>query len=68
MRVVFCKVGDAVKLIRVEVGIADDNYVSVLSGLKGGEQVVAGSYTAISRELKQDAKVTIEKPKDEDGK
>ena len=39
------------------------------SGVKAGEEVVSGSYAAISRKLKDGAKITIEKPKkDEDTK
>jgi HlyD family secretion protein len=64
-RVVFLKQGDIVKLVPVETGIADDNYLQVFSGVKEGDQVVSGSYTAISKDLKDGAKVTIEKPQDE---
>jgi HlyD family secretion protein len=64
-RVVFVKRGDIVKMVPVEIGIADDNYLQVLSGVKEGDPVVSGSYTAISKDLKEGARVTIEKPKDE---
>ena len=64
-RVVFLKQGEIVKLVPVETGIADDNYLQVFSGVKEGDQVVSGSYTAISKDLKDGAKVTIEKPQDE---
>ncbi|HUJ15297.1 MAG TPA: efflux RND transporter periplasmic adaptor subunit [Thermoanaerobaculia bacterium] len=61
-RVVFVKDGDTVKIRRVETGIADNTYIEIKSGLKPGEEVVSGSYTAISRKLKDGSKVTIEKP------
>jgi HlyD family secretion protein len=61
-RVVFVKQGDKVRLQKVETGIADNTYIEVKSGVKAGEEVVSGSYTAISRKLKDGAKVTIEKP------
>jgi HlyD family secretion protein len=64
-KVVFLKVGDKVKMQKVDVGIADNTHIEVKAGLKQGDEVVAGSYAAISRKLKDDMKVTIEKPKKE---
>ena len=46
---------------KVETGIADNTYIEIKSGLKPGEEVVSGSYTAICRKLKDGAKVAIEK-------
>jgi len=40
----------------VKVGIAGDQYFEVISGLKGGETVVAGSYAAI-KDLKDGSRV-----------
>ncbi|HEX6100149.1 MAG TPA: efflux RND transporter periplasmic adaptor subunit [Thermoanaerobaculia bacterium] len=62
-RVVFVKTGDAVKMHKVETGIADATFIEIRSGLKPGDEVVSGSYTAISRRLKDGAKVAIEKEK-----
>lgn len=61
MRVVFIKKGDKVEERKVETGIADTTDIEIKSGVKPGEEVVAGSYTAISRRLKDGAKVAIEK-------
>jgi HlyD family secretion protein len=63
-RVVFVKEGDKVKMVPVESGIADDNYIEIQSGVKLGDEVISGSYTAISRDLKEGSKVKIEPPKD----
>jgi HlyD family secretion protein len=60
-RVVFVKEGDIVKMKKVETGIADDTFIEIKSGLKSGEEVVSGSYTAISRKLKDGMKVELEK-------
>jgi HlyD family secretion protein len=60
-RVVFIKKGDTVRMQKVETGIADNTYIEIKSGVKPGEEVVSGSYTAISRKLKDGAKVAIEK-------
>jgi len=46
----------------VEVGIADTTHIEVKSGVKPGDVVVAGSYAAISRQLKDGMSVTIAKP------
>jgi HlyD family secretion protein len=44
----------------VETGLSDDNYIAVIKGLEGGEQVVSGSYKAISRELSDGLQVRVE--------
>jgi len=60
-RVVFVKAGDKVRMQKVETGLADNTYIEIKRGIKPGDEVVSGSYTAISRKLKDGAKVTIEK-------
>ena len=68
-RVVFIRNDGTVRMQKVETGIADNTHIEVKSGVKAGEEVVSGSYAAISRKLKDGAKITIEKPKkDEDTK
>jgi HlyD family secretion protein len=63
LRVVFVRDGDKVRLQKVETGIADDSVIEVKSGLKPGDEVVSGTYAAISRLLKDGAKIHVEKPK-----
>jgi HlyD family secretion protein len=60
MEVVFLFDNGSVKMTEVKTGISDDNYLEVKEGLDGGEEVVSGSYRAISRELKDGTKVRIE--------
>lgn len=60
-RVVFVKTGETVKMQSVQTGIADDTFIEIKSGLKPGDEVVSGSYTAISRRLKDGMKVELEK-------
>lgn len=64
-RVVFIKDGAKVRLQQVETGIADNTHIEIKAGVKAGEEVVSGSYAAISRRLKDGAAVQIEKPKQE---
>lgn len=63
LRVVFVRNGEKVSQRKVETGIADNTYIEIKSGLKPGEEVVSGSYTAVSRRLKDGAKVVITKAK-----
>jgi HlyD family secretion protein len=60
-RVVFVKEGDKVSMKKVTTGISDSNHIEIKSGVEPGEEVVSGSYTAISRKLKDGMKVVIEK-------
>ena len=43
----------------VQTGIQDLNYIEITSGLKEGETVVSGPYSAVSRVLKNGAKVKV---------
>jgi HlyD family secretion protein len=63
-RVVFLKQGDMVRLIPVQTGIADNNFIEIRSGIKEGDEIVSGSYAAISKDLKDRSKIKIELPKD----
>jgi HlyD family secretion protein len=65
-RVVFIKSGDTVKQQLVETGLADNTSIEIKSGVKAGDEVVSGSYAAISRRLKDGSKVMIEKAKKEE--
>ena len=60
-KVVFLKNGGKAKLMKVETGISDDSYTEIKRGIKPGDEVISGSYSAISRKLKDGAKVEIEK-------
>lgn len=60
-RVVFVRTGETVRMQVVQTGLADNTLIEIRSGLKSGDEVVSGSYTAISRKLKDGAKVAIEK-------
>jgi len=63
-RVVFLKEQDTVRLVPVQTGIADNNFIEIRSGVKAGDEVVSGSYTAISKDLTERSKIKIESPKD----
>jgi len=52
-----------VKKAVVRSGIQDINYIEIMGGLKEGEEVVIGPYTAVSKNLKDGMKVKVV-PKD----
>ncbi len=61
---VFVVENGKVKFVKVKTGISDDTYIEIINGLKGDEEVVTGSYRAISRELKDGSRVRVENKKD----
>ncbi|GIK21315.1 MAG: RND transporter [Ignavibacteriota bacterium] len=58
--IVFLVENGKAKKVNVETGLSDDNYIAILSGLKGGEDVISGSYKAISSELNDGLQVRVE--------
>jgi HlyD family secretion protein len=48
-----------VKKLVVKSGIQDINYIEIISGLNGGEEVVVGPYNAISKTLKDGMQVKV---------
>ena len=59
LEVVFVIEADSVLMVEVVTGIQDDQFIQIVSGLKAGQHVVTGPYTAIARELKQGAKINL---------
>jgi HlyD family secretion protein len=57
VEVVFVLEGDHVKMAPVKIGISDDNYWEVTEGLTEGQEVVSGSFKAITRELEDARKI-----------
>jgi len=49
---VFVMVDGKAKKVLVKTGIQDSNYIEILSGLKEGDEVISGPYSAISKLLK----------------
>jgi HlyD family secretion protein len=61
---VFVVENNRVKLVPVEAGIQDNNYIQIKSGLKEGQEVVSAPYNLIARQLKEGD--LIERVKKED--
>lgn len=67
IEVVFVVEDGEAKMVPVERGISDDNYVEITSGLSEGQQVVSGSYKAIAEDLEDGKKVKVKGSKSADG-
>jgi HlyD family secretion protein len=61
VKVVFLKKGNKAQIAKVRTGISDDTYTEIKSGIQAGDEVISGSYSAISRKLKEGAKVALDK-------
>jgi HlyD family secretion protein len=57
--VVFVYSEGKVRKVRVKTGIQDNDYIRILTGLKGGEEVVSAPYSAISKILKDSMEVVV---------
>jgi HlyD family secretion protein len=55
--VVFIASGDTVRMVEVKTGIQDKQYIQVLSGLNGDEEVIAAPYSLIARKMKNGMKI-----------
>ncbi|HRJ48788.1 MAG TPA: efflux RND transporter periplasmic adaptor subunit, partial [Opitutaceae bacterium] len=62
-RVVFVRDGSKVKQVPVETGIADSTHMEIKSGLSEGDEVVSGSFSVITRTLKDGSAIRIERPR-----
>lgn len=65
--VVFVYDADTVRMVDVGIGIQDDSYIEIKSGLKQSDQVVIGPYSAVARKL-EDGDAVQEKKDEEDKK
>jgi HlyD family secretion protein len=63
-RVVFRKEGNKVELVPVQTGIADNNWIEIKSGVRAGDEIVSGPYSALSKDLKEGSGVKIERLRD----
>ena len=59
--IVFCVEGGKAMAKQVKTGIQSENLIQILAGLREGDEVVTGSYRAISKEPVNGAVVTISK-------
>lgn len=60
VEIVFCIEGGKAVAKQVKTGIQSDELIEILDGLAEGDEVVTGSYRAISKDLKNGAVVTVD--------
>ena len=63
--VVFLFVDGKAKITPVKIGIQDDYYIEIKSGLTEGQKVISGPYSTISKILKDDMNISEQKKDDE---
>jgi len=61
--IVFLADGDTAKSAPVKTGISDDSHIEILEGLAEGQEIIAGGYAAVSRQLEDGKKIKKEEPK-----
>jgi HlyD family secretion protein len=66
VEVVFCIESGKAVAHQVKTGIQSDERIEILDGLKEGDEVVSGSYRAISKDLDNGALVRINNEKKPD--
>jgi HlyD family secretion protein len=50
--VIFVYEADTARMIKVETGIQDNEFIQVLSGVTAGQEIITGPYSTVSRKLK----------------
>lgn len=56
--VVFAPSGDKAKLVKVETGVSDNGYIEITSGLREGQEIISGSFQAVSKTLNDGSKIS----------
>jgi HlyD family secretion protein len=59
VEIVFCVENGRAVAKQVKTGIQSDELIEILEGLNEGDEVVTGSYRAISKDLKNGAAITV---------
>jgi HlyD family secretion protein len=66
--VVFLMDADTAKMVKVETGIQDDEFIMIKSGINIGDKLISGPYSEVSKTLKSGDKVKIKEEKEEKDK
>lgn len=62
--VVFLMDADTAKMVKVETGIQDDEFIMIKSGVNVGDKLISGPYSEVSKTLKSGDKVKIKEEKE----
>jgi len=66
--VIFVYEADTARMVKVETGIQDNEYIQVLEGLQTGQEVIIGPYSTVARKLKNGLAVERKKKNEDDKK
>lgn len=66
--VIFVMDADTARMVKVETGIQDDEYIMIKSGINIGDQIISGPYIEVSKNLKAGVKVRKKTEKDDKDK
>ncbi len=58
--VVFLKNDNNAKMVKVETGISDNGFIEIMEGLKEDDEIISGSFQAVSKLLKDGALIKID--------
>jgi HlyD family secretion protein len=58
--IVFVVENSRAKSVQVKTGISNNSYVEIIDGLKGGEEVIKGNYSAVSKDLEDKKLIKID--------
>ncbi|MFA7625489.1 MAG: efflux RND transporter periplasmic adaptor subunit [Candidatus Kapaibacterium sp.] len=58
--VVFLNNGKSAKMVKVETGISDKGFIEIRSGLEENDEIISGSYLAVSKDLQDGSKIVID--------
>jgi len=63
VEVVFIKEGDKAKMLPVKRGISNDSHYEILEGVSEGQEIITGSFKAVSKELNDGTLIQLEETK-----
>jgi HlyD family secretion protein len=66
-KVVFVASADTARMVEVATGVAGETHMEIRSGLSGGERIITGPYSAVSRELEPGTKIRTSDGRKEGG-
>jgi len=61
--VVFLKKGNNAKMVYVKTGISDNGFIEITEGLKDKDEVISGSFMAVSKLINDGSKVVVDTSK-----
>lgn len=58
--VIFVRKDSEAKMVQVETGISDKGFIEIKSGLSEDDEIISGSYLAVSKDLTDGAKIKVD--------